>query len=210
MKAQLISSMTSFVLGTGATLVALSSWLGTTDLQTIRTSVQNYIVESEQHSSALAQDYQVTVNNANAEIGEYKDALAQANSNISQLITAYNNAETEHQTKVSNLQKELTSANSKYETDLAELQTKLADMETRLDSQYEKDMNAKIKEANAIIEQANKEVKETKENVLADLKTSQVDEIVANAEKLKDQLNTGNDKSVTSIEDIVPSEQQGE
>lgn len=183
MKQMLINSMVSFTLGTGASLIGLYSWLGTTDLQTIRTSVQNYMVEVEEHSMALASDYEVSVNSANAEIGEYQEALDKANGNINKLISAYQQAEEQHQ------------------KELSDLQVELGKMQTRLDSQYEQDMNAIIEQANREINNANIEVAETKEQVISDLQTSQVDEIVQSTESL--QINTGGDKSVVEITDIV-------
>ena len=36
MKSQIISSMASFVLGTGVTLASLLAWTGTTDLEAIK------------------------------------------------------------------------------------------------------------------------------------------------------------------------------
>ena len=165
MKTQLISSMVSFTLGTGATIMALSSWLGTTDLQAIKESVVQLDSQAEGQALAYIDNYKVTVDNANAEIGEYKVALQQANDNISQLITAYNNAETEHQTEVSNLQKELTSANSKYETDMKELQEEYDKMVQKINLDYKLDMNEVVEKANEQINKANEEVGETKEYV---------------------------------------------
>ena len=206
MKTTLITRMGSFILGGGtgvaAALAGLALWTGTSDLGAIKTLVENHMTDTEQQVSLFASDYKVTVENANTEIGEYKDALAEANANIDKLITAYNNAETEHQ-------KELGNANTKYEEDLAELQTKLAEMETRLDSQYATDMNKVVEEANKQINQANNEVAETKRYVEEDLlPTSQIDEYIQRAKEY-DQLNTGNDKSVHDISSIVPTEQQG-
>lgn len=208
MKATLISSMTSFVLGTGATLLALSSWLGTSDLQTIKSSVQNYVMEAEQNVGALLGEYNVTVNNANAEIGEYKDALAQANSNIDKLITAYNQAEQEHQSELSELQTELGNANTKYETDMKELQAELDKMKQSANSKYETDMNAIIEQANAQINQANIEVGETKEQVQGIINGSIMSDIAENGERNK--LDTTGSKEVTDISSIVPSEQPQE
>ena len=199
MKSQLISSMASFVLGTGVTLASLLTWTGASSLDDIRVSIQNYISESEQHSSALVEDYQVTVENANAEIGEYKVALQQANDNISQLITAYED-------KVD----EMEQAQQKAQDDLSDLQSELNMLYVKMNSQYEQDMNEVIEQANAEIDKANQEVQLAKEDVEFYISTSQVDEIVQNAEQLKDQLDTGNDKSVQDISSIVPSEQPQE
>lgn len=215
MKTTLLNRMGSFVLGggTGVTvaLTGLALWTGTTDLGTIKTSVQQYVMQSEQQVGALLGEYNVTVDSANAEIGEYKVALQQANSNIDKLITAYNNAETEHQTEVSNLQKtheeELKQAQTSAENDLKELQTKLAEMETRLDSQYATDMNKVVEEANKQINKANEDVAKTKEQVDGIIGGSIMSDIAQNGERHK--LNTTGDKSVKDISSIVPTEQQG-
>ena len=199
MKAQLIQSMGSFILGTGATLVGLYSWLGTSDLQAIKDSVQSYVMESEQHASALLGEYNVTVDQANAEIKDYQDALKQANDNISQLITAYNQAEQEHQQDLADMEEF-------YLLELGDLESELARMQTRLDSQYESDMNAIIEQANAEINQANTEVADTKEKVQEMIDNSLASDIAQHGER--HQLDTTGDKSVTSIEDIVPSEEQ--
>lgn len=193
MKTQLIQSMGSFILGTGATLTVLASWLGTSDLQAIKQAVVQLDSQAEGQAQAFVENYTVTVDNANAEIGEYQVALEQANSNISQLITAYEN-------KVD----ELENANSTYETDLAELEQALADMETRLDSQYETDMNAIIEQANAQINQANIEVGQTKEYVDEVLKNSRTNGTVQ--DRIDDTgkvLDTDGDKTVTSIDGVI-------
>ena len=211
MKTTLITRMGSFILGGGtgvaAALAGLALWTGTSDLGAIKTLVENHMTDTEQQVSLFASDYKVTVENANTEIGEYKDALAEANANIDKLITAYNNAETEHQTEVSNLQKELTSANSKYETDMKELQAEYDKMVQKINLDYKLDMNAKIEEANAIIEQANQEVGETKEYVDTVLENSrtkeQAQDRIAETGKV---LDTTGDKSVQDISSIVPQE----
>ena len=196
MKTQLIQSMGSFILGTGATLTVLASWLGTSDLQAIKQAVVQLDSQAEGQAQAFVENYTVTVDNANAEIGEYQVALEQANSNISQLITAYEDKVTE-----------LENANSTYETDLAELEQALADMETRLDQQYETDMNEVIEQANAQINQANTEVAETKEYVDEVLENSrtkeQAQDRIAATGKV---LDTTGSKEVTDISNIVPQE----
>ena len=194
MKSQLISSMSSFLLGTGASIIGIMAWTGSTDLQEIRTSVQSYMVEVEQQASALATDYQVQVNQANAEIGDYQDALAQANSNINKLISAY-------EEQAFNYELELKGQQSQAEQDLADLQQAYDELIARIESDYESNVNYYIEQANAQIQLANEEVAQTKEKVLEDLATSQVDEIVQSTESL--QVNTGGDKSVVEITDIV-------
>lgn len=198
MKSQLISSMASFVLGTGATLVALSSWLGTSDLQAIKSSVEQYTIKADEQVSALLSEYNVTVNNANAEIGEYKQALQQANDNISQLITAYED-------KVD----EMEQAQASAEQDLADLQAELDNLYARMDSQYETDMNAIIEQANAEINQANQEVADTKEQVQTIIIGSGISSFTIDDHKEHlNKLDTTGDKTVTDISEIVGEEEQ--
>lgn len=182
MKSQLIANMSSFALGTGATLVALASWLGTADLQEIKDSVSSYVSESEEHASALVEEYNVMVDQANAEIGDYKAALDKANSNISQLIEKYEQDQ------------------AQAGEDISDLQAELEAMQARLDQQYESDMNEVVEQANAQINQANEEVAQTKVDVQNILGESQM-ETIAGSEK--SELDMSGDKSVSLINNIV-------
>ena len=188
MKTTLINSMVSFTLGTGATLVALSSWLGTGDLQAIKNSVEDYIGQAENTAIGLVEDYNVVVDEANAEIGEYKVALQKANDNIFQLATAYEQQQ------------------AKYEADMTELQAEYDEMVARMEQQYETDMNAVIEQANEQINQANEEVAQTKEEVNTIIEGSHLEDII-NEER--NELDTTGDKTVTEVF-IVPQEEQGE
>ena len=191
MKTQLLSSMASFVLGTGATLLALSSWLGTSDLQAIKDSVEQYTVKADEQVSALLSEYNVTVDNANAEIGEYKQALQQANDNISQLIVAYEEEQ------------------AQAEQDLADLQAELDSLYARMDSQYETDMNAIIEQANNEINTANQEVLDTRVEVETIINGSGVSNFTIDDHKEHmNQLDTTGDKSVQDISGIVGEEEQ--
>lgn len=196
MKTMLVNSMVSFTLGTGASLLGLYSWLGTSDLQAIKTSVEQYTIKADEQVSALLGEYNVTVNNANAEIGEYKVALQQANDNISQLITAYEDKVTE-----------LENANQQAQDDLSDLQVKLGEMQTRLDSQYEQDMNAIIEQANGEIQKANTEVADTKEQVQVIIGSSGISQFTIDDHREHlNQLDTTGSKEVTDISSVVPQE----
>lgn len=204
MKSQLISAMKSFVLGGGTgvavALAGLSMWTGTTDLQAIKDSVQQYTERADGQVSSFLAEYNVTVDNANAEIGEYKDALAQANSNISQLITAY-------ETKVT----ELENANQQAEQDLVDLQMELASMEDRLNEAYSADMNAVVEAANKQINQANDEVADTKVEVQTIINGSGISNFTMEDHKEHlNQLDTEGDKTVTDISGIVGEVVEGE
>lgn len=186
MKMQIINSIGSFTLGGGVALVGLLSWTGTTDLQAIKDSVQNYVVQSEDELNTLVSDYQIVVDNANTEISEYQDALAQANDNISTLITKYEEQQ------------------AQAEQDLEDLQTELDGLYARLDQQYEEDMNQVIEEANAEIAKANEEVAQAKEEVNEIIDGSHAEDIISSIENI--ELNTDGDKTVQDISGIVPQE----
>lgn len=208
MKSTLINAMKGFILGSTITGgITLLTFTGTENLGSIKTLVENHMTDTEQQVSLFMQeDYKVQVDSANTEISEYKQALKQANSNIDKLITAYNNAETEHQKELKQAQDNLTNANAKHEQDLADLQTELDNMKQSVDSQYETTVN----QLNGEIREANEQVAETKRYIEEDLlPTSQIDEYIQRA-KDYDKVNTGNDKSVKDISSIVPTEQQGE
>ena len=200
MKSQIIASMSSFILGTGVALVGLASWTGTSNLNDIKQAVQQYTEKADGQVSALLGEYNVTVDNANAEIGEYKEALAQANDNISQLITAYED-------KVD----EMEQAQASAEQDLADLQAELDKLYARMDSQYETDMNEVIEQANAQINQANAEVEQTVTDVAMSLNRSGINQFTIDDHKEHlNKLDTTGDKSVQDISSVVPSEEQGE
>ena len=171
------------VTGTGITLLGLLAWTGADDLQAIKDSVNQFEQAANQQVSYLVGEYEVTVENANAEIGEYKEALEQANSNISQLITAYNQAEQEHQKELEALENSMVSVD---------------------------EANEIIEKANEQIDQANQQVESTKDEVQVLIDGSNITNVSAE-ERLAEtgkELDIAGDKTVTSIEDIVPSEQE--
>lgn len=202
MKAQLLQAMKGFILGggTGVTvaLTGLALWTGTTDLQTIKESVEQYTIKADGQVSALLGEYNVTVNNANAEIGEYKVALQQANDNISQLITAY-------ETKVD----ELESANSTYEQDMKDLQAEYDKMVQKINLDYKLDMNEVVEKANEQINKANEDVADTKTQVQTIISGSGVSNFTIDDHKEHlNKLDVEKGKpTVNDISSVVPSEQ---
>lgn len=213
MKAQLLQAMKGFVLGSTLTTgITLLTFTGTENLESIKTLVQNHMTDTEQQVSLFMQkDYQVQVDNANAEIGEYKVALEKANGNIDKLITAYNNAETKHQEDLAQketshqqaLEQALAQKETEHQAELTELQTELDNMKQNVDKQYKDTVDT----LNGEIQKANEQVAETKRYIEEDvLPTSQIDEYIQQA-KDYGKVNTGNDKSVHDISSIVPTEQ---
>ena len=182
--------------GVGITLTSLMAWTGTSDLNLIKEGVTNYINASESSVSTLASQYWATVDSANAEIADYKDALAEANGNITKLVEAYNNAETQHQQELEAKQ-----------TELEDLQTQLAENYISVD-----EANEIIAKANEQISAANEEVKAASTEVYGSLINSQMNinstQALNNAKGDSQNLQTGGNKSVVGIEDIVPTEPQ--
>ena len=183
----------SATVGGTIVLTSLLAWTGTSDLNLIKEGVSNYITKSETSVSALASDYWGVVDSANAEIGAYKDALEEANGNITKLVEAYQDQKTE-----------------------------LEELQTQLEEQYVsvEDTNAIIERANTEIQTANDEVKATSTEVYGSLATSQMNidktQALNNAKESEnrtgdlDYLQTGGDKSVEDISEIVGEEEVGE
>ena len=182
----------SVLTGGGIALMGLLAWTGTTDLETIKDSVEQYTLKADGQVSALLGEYNVTVNSANAEIGEYKVALQQANDNISQLITAYESKQAELTTK---------------EKELADLQTQLEKNYVSVD-----EVNEVIEKANEQINQANTEVADTKEQVQTFINGSGVSQFTIDDHK--EHLNkldiTEGKPTVKDISSVVPTEEPTE
>lgn len=128
----------SVLTGGGIALMGLLAWTGAEDLETIKDSVNQFEQVAEQQVSYLVGEYEVTVESANAEIKDYKEALDKANGNIDKLITAYNNAEQEHQKELEALENSMVSVD---------------------------EANEIIAKANEQIDQANQQVAQTKDEV---------------------------------------------
>lgn len=173
----------SATVGGGIVLTSLFAWTGTSDLNLIKEGVTSYINKSEQSVSALASDYWGVVDSANKEISDYQKALEQANGNITKLVEAYQD------------QKE----------ELEALEKQIAESYVSVE-----DTNAIIEKANEQINQANTEVKQVSTEVYGSLVSSQMNidktQALNNAKGDSQNLKTGGDKSVNSIEEIIPTE----
>ena len=89
LKFQVVQTGIAVMTGGAIMLGTLMAWTGTSDLTVMKNAVNSYVNNAETHVSQFASDYKVTVENANAEIGEYQEALAEANANIDKLVTEY-------------------------------------------------------------------------------------------------------------------------
>lgn len=89
LKFQVVQTGIAVMTGGAIMLGTLMAWTGETDLTVMKNAVKTYVENAEIHVSQFASDYKVTVENANAEIGDYQKALEQANGNIDKLVEAY-------------------------------------------------------------------------------------------------------------------------
>ena len=176
------------VTGGGIVLTSLFAWTGTSDLNLIKEGVTSYITKSEQNVSALASEYWGVVDSANAEIGAYKDALAQANGNITKLVDAYQDQKTE----------------------LEALEKQIAEQYVSVE-----DTNEIIAKANQEIQSANDEVKATSTEVYGSLVSSQMNidktQALNNAKGDSKDLDTsGNPKATEIPSDLLSTEEPTE
>lgn len=185
--------------GTGITLASLLAWTGAEDLTTIKSSVDTYVTQADGQVNALLSEYSVTVDNANAEIGEYKEALEQANSNIDTLILgvmAKDQELTAKQEQLATKEQELATKQAEFESlqgDFTELQGDFAKLQTQLKENYVSvgEVNEIIAKANEEIGQANQQVASTKNEVQGKIGESNitkqsVEERLANTGKVLD------------------------
>ena len=173
----------SATVGGGIVLTSILAWTGTSDLNLIKEGVTSYINKSEQSVSALASDYWGVVDSANKEIEDYQLALEQANGNITKLVEAY----------------------QQQEQEMEALEKQLAESYVSVE-----DTKAIIEKANEQINQANTEVKQVSTEVYGSLVSSQMNidkaQALNSAKGDSQNLKTGGDKSVNSIEEIIPTE----
>ena len=173
----------SATVGGGIVLTSILAWTGTSDLNLIKEGVTSYINKSEQNVSALASSYWGVVDSANKEISDYQKALEQANGNITKLVEAY----------------------QQQEQEMEALEKQLAESYVSVE-----DTKAIIEKANEQINQANTEVKQVSTEVYGSLVSSQVNidktQALNNAKGDSQNLQTGGDKSVVGIEEIIPTE----
>lgn len=173
MKSQIISTLTGIVVGTGATL-GLLTFTGTTDLQEIQTLVQEYTGDMSNAHANLYSEYNVQVDKANAEIGDYKAALEQANKNILALSKAYTgevSAKGDLQERYDDLESDLIWTQGQLQDKKDEIETleqDLSDIKAQVETtkaQVDADVAKLVEEANAEIRKANEEVASTKQAV---------------------------------------------
>ena len=150
--------LTGATLGTALTFGTINSF-DNSDLATLEQHVSNYQDVANGVVDDLEKQWEVQIDDANAEIGDYQLALEQANSNIltlkdkaSELNSAW--------TQISNTQKQQISQLQKSESDkdkeIADLEQDLVDME----SNYNEELERLAKEQQATDEENQRKIDE--------------------------------------------------
>lgn len=183
--------LTGATLGTALTFGTINTFNGGDDLATLEQHVSEYQDVANGVVDDLEQQWEVQIDDANAEIGDYQLALEQANSNILELkdkASELNSA----WTQISNSQKatisQLQQSESDKDKEIADLEQDLVDMESNYNEELERlakeqqatdeENQAKIDElvaqANAEIKKAEDEIKRLKGTVVANIEDDEL------------------------------------
>ena len=205
--------LTGATLGTALTFGTINTFNGGDDLATLEQHVSEYQDVANGVVDDLEKQWEVQIDSANAEIGDYQVALEQANANI---LTLKDKATTLNDTwtEISNTQKatisQLQQSESDKEDEIASLEQDLVDMESNYNAELERlaeeqkatdeENQAKIDElvaqANAEIKKAEDEIKRLKGTVVANIE----DDELTNYNRPQFDLDDENDKFVESAE----------
>ena len=183
--------LTGATLGTALTFGTINTFNGGDDLATLEQHVSTYQDVANGVVDDLEKQWEVQIDDANAEIGDYQEALAEANANI---LTLKDKATTlnDSWTQISNTQKQQISQLQKSESDkdkeIASLEQDLVDMESNYNEELERlakeqqatdeENQAKIDEliaqANAEIKKAEDEIKKLKGDIVANIEDDEL------------------------------------
>ena len=204
--------LTGATLGTALTFGTINSF-DNSDLAELETHVSEYQDVANGVVDDLEKQWEVQIDSANAEIGDYQLALEQANSNILELkdkALTLNDT----WTQISNTQKEQISQLQQSESDkdeeIASLEQDLVDMESNYNEELERlaeeqqatdeENQAKIDEliaqANAEIQKAEDEIEELKSKIATNIE----DDELTNYNRPQFDLEDENDIYVESAE----------
>lgn len=217
--------LTGATLGTTLTFGTINTFNGGDDLATLEQHVSEYQDLANGVVDDLEQDWSVQIDSANAEIEDYKQALAQANSNILELKDKAKTLN-DSWTEISNGQKatisQLQQDNSDLEQDVTDLENDITDMESNYNAELEElekqkqladeENQAKIDElvnqANAEIKKAEDEIKKLKDQMVMNLE----DDELTNYNRPQFDLDDENDKTVydTELDFTMPNKPDDE
>ena len=183
--------LTGATLGTTLTFGTINTFNGGDDLATLEQHVSEYQDLANGVVDDLEQDWSVQIDSANAEIEDYQEALAQANSNILELKDKAKTLN-DSWTEISNSQKatisQLQQDKTDLEQDVTDLENDITDMESNYNAELEElekqkqladeENQAKIDElvnqANAEIQKAEDEIKKLKDQVVGNIEDDEL------------------------------------
>ena len=204
--------LTGATMGTALTFGTINTF-NSDDLSTLEQHVSTYQGVANGVVDELEKQWQVQIDSANAEIGDYQEALEQANGNIltlkekaSELNSAWTQISNTQKQQISQLQqdksdkdkeiadlkKDMTTMESNYNEELE----RLAKEQQATDSENQAKINELIRQANAEIKKAEDEIKALKNQVVANIE----DDELTNYEVNKPTLEDENDKTVIDTE----------
>lgn len=182
--------LTGATLGTALTFGTINTF-DNSDLATLEKHVSTYQDVANGVVDDLEHQWEVQIDSANAEIGDYQKALAEANGNISTLKEKASDLNSAW-TQISNSQKQQISQLQKSESDkdkeIADLEQDLVDMESNYNEELKRleeeqkatdeENQAKIDElvaqANAEIKKAEDEIKKLKGDIVANIEDDEL------------------------------------
>ena len=183
--------LTGATLGTALTFGTINTFNGGDDLATLEQHVSEYQDVANGVVDDLEKQWEVQIDDANAEIEDYQLALEQANGNILTLKDKANELNSAW-TQISNSQKatisQLQQSESDKDKEIADLEQDLVDMESNYNEELERlakeqqatdeENQAKIDElvaqANAEIKKAEDEIKRLKGDIVANIEDDEL------------------------------------
>lgn len=198
--------LTGATLGTALTFGTINTFNGGDDLATLEQQVSQYQDMANGIVDDLEGEWQVQIDSANAEIGDYQAALEQANSNILELkekATTLNDTWTEISTSqaeqivqkdqaIADLEQDMVDMETNYNAELEELIAQ----QQQTDEENQAKINEMIAQANAEIKKAEDEIAKLKGTVVANIE----DDELMNYNRPQFDLDDENDKTVIDAE----------
>ena len=195
--------LTGATLGTALTFGTINTF-DNSDLTTLESHVSNYQEVANDVVDDLEKQWEVQIDDANAEIEDYQLALKQANGNIltlkekaSELNSAWTKISNSQKATISQLQKDV----SDLEQDVSDLEQDNEDLGTNYNEELEKlkqqqkqtdeenqaKIDALINQANAEILKAENEIKALKNQLVANIEEDELSNYKVNKPILEDE-----------------------
>ena len=183
--------LTGATLGTTLTFGTINTFNGGDDLATLEQHVSEYQDVANGVVDDLEKQWEVQIDSANAEIGDYQLALEQANSNILELkdkaltlndtwtqisntqkeqISQLQQSESDKDEEIASLEQDLVTMESNYNEELE----RLAEEQQATDEENQAKIDELIAQANAEIQKAEDEIARLKGTVVANIEDDEL------------------------------------